>query len=147
MKRTYIALIALIIIAPALVLAESTDCHNPVTVTPDGRPTYTQYHLNPNTNYYWQFWGQQGHSYSLEFVYDAQNSQAVNEPYLLGVRVFNVGDNNCSFLSTLQYLGTGHISPILGGTSIRKSWIAPGPGYYGLWLFEGPNGGNYSFRV
>ncbi len=149
MKRNLSLLIALLMAASTLVFAESTDCHWPNNVVPDGRPTYNNGYLAANASYYWAFVGQSGHSYSLELNYDASNDSAAGAPGLSQYQLFNTGDNFCSTTTTLTFYRTDGTSPVMEttGTSKRLGFIAPKSGFYGFWAQEGANGGTYSFRI
>lgn len=147
MKRNVFLVIALLIAATMLGIAESTDCNHPVVIVPDGRPTYQSGWFYANTNYYWAFWGQKGHSYSVEFLYDSDNDTATGGPSA-GGQTYNVGDNFCAgFTTTLNYTQTNSMAPELAFPSIRVSFVAGTSGLYGLWLKENVNAARYSFRV
>jgi len=147
-KRTVLLLALFLIAGLNSLFAASPDCHNPNVVTPDGRPTYIFDYLSANTSYYWGFYGQAGHSYSIEMVYDFDNDARSGAPGNYYPRVYNVGDDFCSNISSLHYSFTGPWAPVLNWRwSLRYGFIAPSNGLYGFTASENSNGGYISFRV
>jgi len=148
MKEKVFAVIVLLVATSTWMFAESTDCHNPVAVVPDGRSTYNWSHMDGNSNYYWSWVGQAGHSYSIELVFDFNNDNSSTAPSISSYNVFNVGDNICSGGSTFEgYFWTGTMSPQLPTPSFRVGALAGASGMYGLRITTGKNGGDFSFRI
>lgn len=146
MKRTLITFILLAAMS-AIALAESSDCHNPGGIVPDGRPTYVYSTFPSDARYYWRFKGQAGHSYSVELNYDFNDSQAADGPKSTMV-IYGPSDLVCSHNSTLDYAWIGDHAPTLLAPSHRYAFVAPADGIYAIEaLQQHGHSGVFSLRI
>lgn len=110
---------------------ESTDCTNPSLVVPDGRISQSQFAAGA-TNYY-AFYGQTGHSYSVEFV-PADNLAGNTVLHFTGFKVYGPNDalQACRGNSSLQVTFNSSIAPTISrnsyGNGMRGSFVQPDGG-------------------
>lgn len=140
-------------------LAESTDCTNPDIIVADGRQNLSSFpgstQGQPNTTYWYGFFGQSGHSYSVEFV-----SPTDNEPSLGQTVAFNSfqiwGPRDvlisCGGTSSVNKIPTHAYSPALMrspgyGDGERFAFVASSSGLYLMTMSNSGSTGDYSFRV
>ena len=139
--------------------AESTDCSNPSLIVPDGRINQSVFAAatpEKAMTYWYGFYAQAGHSYSVEFV-----SPTDNYPYQIGGPVSfssfyiwapGVDKYWCNQQSTLSTTRTESYAPVLMhspgyGDGERLSFIASTSGLHALTISNSGGAGNYSFRV
>jgi len=142
------------------VLAESTDCTNPSIIVTDGRINQSIFN-NPqpgvsNTTYWFGFFGQAGHSYSIEFVSPTDNDPIRNAT-TVSFNSFQVwGPNDvlvsCSGPSSVNKVTTSSYSPVLMhnrgfGDGERFAFVASTAGLYLMTISNSGGSGSYSFRV
>jgi hypothetical protein len=139
--------------------AESTDCTVPVLIIPDGR--LTQSSFAQNTTYWYGIYAQANHSYSVEFVPPADNSQNANHPEFNSISVFGPNDYlpGCRGVSTVSITQNSGYSPVVrssagvngatttNGAGRRISFIAPTAGLYLIAATNLTAAGVYTFRA
>jgi len=147
----------------ALVLAahsESKDCLNPGLMVTDGRIVTSQFEASFNgfnPTYWYGFYGQAGHSYSVEFVPTVDNEISNTSVHLFNLVLWGPNDvpvlqqNGCHGPSTLSYATTARYSPTLArdvyGSGLRVSLVQPVSGLTVLSVSNNQDKGLYSYRV
>jgi hypothetical protein len=158
--RLPVAIAACIVLSASLMLAESGDCTNPSIITPDGRINLSVFPApakGQNVTYWYGFYGQAGHSYSVEFVSPMDNDvPTAPNSYTISFNTFKLwGPNDtlfgCGGNSSVSYISTAAYSPVLMnngyGDGERWAFIAAVSGLYTLTISNSGGTGTYSFRV
>jgi hypothetical protein len=154
-----IAALFVTLLAAIAVLGESTDCVNPNLIQADNRIVTSQFAGTSNGNnpiYWYAFYGQAGHSYSVEFVATTDNestktSIAFGNLYVWGPSdVGGLQQNGCFGPSTVAYYATQTYSPTLSkgkyGTGQRISFSAAASGLNIVSITNFGAQGAYSYR-
>jgi len=148
-----------VLLAPAAI-AESTDCANPDIIVSDGRQNLSTFVAPPpgksNTTYWYGFFGQSGHSYSVEFVSPSDNDPIRNDTTVAfnSFQVWGPKDVliSCGGNSSVSKVATYSYSPVLMrtpgyGDGERFSFVASSSGLYLMTMSNSGGTGGYSFRV
>jgi hypothetical protein len=138
---------------------EATDCVNPNLGQADNRIVTSQFAgtsngINPT--YWYAFYGQAGHSYSVEFVPTTDNESTRTSISFGGLYVWGPSDigglqqNSCFGPSSVAYYATQTYSPTLSkskyGTGQRISFSAAASGLNIVSITNSGAPGTYSYR-
>lgn len=126
MKFTTAILVTALLVISAPLWSQSTTCTSPTYIVPDGRSVESPFAAN---TYWFAFHGVLGHSYTLE--YGAFHSN--NNTIFVSPTIYAPADTPCTGGSTtLSVTTTTYVDPYIGdgGSSRRRSWIAPTDGNY-----------------
>lgn len=124
--KVLIATLAAVLAICSSSFAQSTTCTSPSYLVPDGREIESAFIAN---TYWFAFHGVEGHSYVLE--YGAFHSN--NNTIFVSPTIYTPSDTPCTGgSSTLTVTTTTYVDPYIGdgGSSRRRSWIAPAEGNY-----------------
>jgi hypothetical protein len=119
-----VALVALVFCLP--LWSQSTTCTSPSYIVPDGREVESSFAAN---TYWFAFHGMAGHCYVLEYGAFHSNNNSV----FVSPAIYAPTDTPCTGGgSTLTISTTTYVDPYIGdgGSSRRRSWIAPSEGNY-----------------
>ena len=126
MKFAISALAIVVLGVCPTVLAQSTTCTSPSYLVPDGRSVESSFAAN---TYWFAFHGVAGHSYTLEYGAFHSNNNSI----FVSPTIYAPADTPCTGgSSTLTVTTTTYVDPYIGdgGSSRRRSWIAPSEGNY-----------------
>lgn len=140
---------------------EAKDCLNPGLVVPDGRIVYSPQFEGSfngyNPTYWYAFYGQSRHSYSVEFVATLDNENTNNAIDFVNLMVWGPNDigalqaNGCFGSSSLSLTSTQGYSPVLSrskyGTGQRVSFIEGSSGLNIVSISNAQASGPYSYRI
>jgi len=146
-----VVLFALILVSCSLILAESTDCANPVLIIPDGR--IAQSSITQNATLWYGIYATTGHSYSVEFESPADNYSGVSHVTFSQPAVFGPNDPlaGCRGTSSVQATPTSSYTPTIQksgtGAGRRVSFTAVTAGLYLVAVTTSGLAGNYTFRA
>jgi len=146
-----VVLFALILVSCCLILAESTDCANPVLIVPDGR--ITQSSITQNATFWYGIYATTGHSYSVEFEPPADNYAGASHVIFSQPTVFGPNDTlaGCRGTSSVQVTPTSSYTPTIQkngtGAGRRVSFTASVAGLYLVVLTNNGTAGNYTFQA
>lgn len=155
-----IAALLVTLLAAVGALGESQDCLNPDLIVTDGRIVNSHFDASFNgfnpTNWY-AFYGQAGHSYSVEFVPTVDNENSNLAIHFVNFTIWGPNDigglqqNGCRGASTLSLTSTQKYSPVVSkgiyGTGQRASLVEPVSGLNILSISNSQGAGAYSYRV
>ncbi len=155
-----IAVFALSLLTALGLWGEAKDCINPSLVVPDGRivnsPKFEGSFNGYNPTYWYAFYGQSRHSYSVEFVATLDNENTSSAIDFLNLMVWGPNDigalqaNGCFGPSSLSLTSTQAYSPVLSrskyGTGQRVSFIAGSSGLNIVSISNAQAAGPYSYR-
>lgn len=140
-------------------LAEATDCINPGLVQADNRIVTSHFagsSSNSTPTYWYAFYGQAGHSYSVEFVPTTDNENTNTSIIFGSLAVWGPTDiswlqqDNCFWSSSVAYYATQAYSPALAkskyGTGQRISFSAATSGLHIVSITNSGAQGTYSYR-
>lgn len=140
--------------------ADSSDCTNPSIIVADGRinqSTFTNAQPGISTTTYWYgFYAQAGHSYSIEFVSPSDNDPLHNATTLLfnSFQIWAPNDYmvSCSGNSSVNKVSTSSYTPVLMhspgfGDGERFAFVAASAGLYLMTISNSGGTGLYNFRV
>ena len=160
MAAKIFALFAGVALFASLAIAESNDCTNPSIIVPDGRVNLGVFAAPPPgktyLTYWYGFYGQAGHSYSVEFVSPADNDRILDSKTIFfnGFMIWGPSDHlsSCNGKSSVSFVNTSAFSPVLMhdpgyGDGERFAFIASASGLYVLTISNSGGAGSYSFRV
>lgn len=153
------AALAVMLLGAISALGEATDCLNPNLGQADNRMVTSHFAGSINGNYptYWySFYGQAGHSYSVEFVATTDNestntSIAFGNLYVWGPNdIGGLQQDGCFGPSSLAYYATQIYSPTLSkskyGTGQRISFLASVSGLNIISITNTGAQGTYTYR-
>ncbi len=126
--RSGIALLALSTALSYSSFAESTDCTTPVLIVPDGR--LTQSSILQGTTYWYGIYAQANHSYSVEFIPQADNFLNTYRPQFGAITIYGPTDylQACRGNSSVTVTATSGYSPVINrspnGAGRRASFTA-----------------------
>ena len=126
MKFKLLGFIIFAMVGTLALRAESTTCTSPTYIVPDGRSVESSFAAN---TYWFAFHGVAGHSYSLEYGAFHSNNNSI----FVSPTIYAPEDTPCTGgSSTLSVVTTTYVDPYIGdgGSSRRRSWIAPSTGNY-----------------
>lgn len=106
--------------------SESTTCTSPTYIVPDGRSVESTFAAN---TYWFAVHGVAGHAYTLEYGAFHSNNNSI----FVSPAIYAPVDTPCTGgSSTLTVTTTTYVDPYIGdgGSSRRRSWIAPADGNY-----------------
>ena len=139
--------------------SEATDCFNPNLVQADNRMVTSQFAGSSNNNnptYWYAFYGQAGHSYSVEFVATTDNERNQTSIVFGNLAVWGPNDisglqqNSCYGSSSVAFYATQAYSPTLSkgkyGMGQRISFSAAASGLNMLSISNSGAQGTYSYR-
>ena len=154
------AVLALLLLSVAAAVGESKSCLSPSLVTADGRIVNSQFEgsVNGYTPTYWYaFYGQAMHSYSVEFVPTIDNENTNTSISFVNPAVWGPNDisslqaNGCYGPSTLSSTTTKTYSPAIArskyGAGQRFSFVEPVSGLNMASITNNQAAGAYSYRV
>jgi len=155
-----IAAVTLLLLSSTYVFAESKNCLYPSLAVPDGRVVNSQFegtsHGN-NPQYWYAFYGQATHSYSLEFVPTVDNENNNVGISFTNLTAWGPGDiaglqgNDCFVPTTLSLTATQAFSPAVAhgkyGAGQRISFTQPTSGLVILTITNLAAAGGYSYRI
>ena len=140
--------------------AESTDCNNPTIIVPDGRVTQSTFPGRQLTSpyapatYWYGFYAQANHSYSIEFVPKIDNYATSSSVLLSDIIAYtpNFPFASCRGTPNVTMVKTQGYAPIIysaagQGIGKRVSFIASTAGLYTVRMDNNGTGGDYSYRV
>ena len=122
--------------------AESTDCGAPVLIVADGRSTQSLF--PQNATYWYGIYALAGHSYSVEFVPQADNFAGSGKPQFSLLAIFGPNDSlqGCRGTSSVPVWQNSGYAPVIlksgNGAGRRISFITL---YSGLHLIAATNVG------
>ncbi len=140
--------------------AESTDCTNPDIIVADGRLNLSTFEKpaqgQPNRTYWYGFFGQSGHSYSVEFVSSTDNDP-IRDDKTVSFNTFQVWAPkdvliSCGGTSSVSKVATHTYSPALQhspgyGDGERFAFTTSASGLFLMTISNSGGTGNYSFRL
>lgn len=155
--RTAALFVTLLIAIGAL--GEATDCINPGLVQADNRMVTSHFAGTVNgvsPTYWYAFYGQAGHSYSVEFVPTTDNDNIGTSILFSNLYVWGPGDlgslqqNGCYASSSVAFYATQSYSPAVAKTKYgmgqRISLFAASAGLYVVSVTNAQAAGTYSYR-
>ena len=154
--RTLAFAISLLALAAPRGFGESKDCLNPDVIVPDGRIVQSQFEGSDNGSnpaYFYTFYGQAGHSYSVEFVATTDNENNGRAIRFFNFVIWAPADKlaACTGNSSLTTVDTRKYSPALArdsyGTGRRLAFVQPTSGFDLLTIANSAGAGEYSYRV
>jgi len=147
------------LLAAIAAFGEATDCINPSLVQADNRIVTSHFAGTSNNNnptYWYAFYGQAGHSYSVEFVATPDNQPSNTTISFGNLYVWGPNDiralqqNSCFAASSVAYYATQAYSPAVAkskyGTGQRISFTASGSGLHIVSVTNFQAAGTYSYR-
>jgi len=154
-------LLAVILLSSIVAPGEAKDCLNPGLVEADGRivnsPQFAGSFNGYNPTYWYAFYGQAMHSYSIEFVPTLDNEDTSSAINFVNLTVWGPGDvaalqaNGCFANTTLGLTSTQAFSPAVArskyGSGQRVSFIALLSGLNILSISNTAAAGPYSYRI
>jgi hypothetical protein len=156
--KLYLLWPAVIILSAAL-MAESKDCLNPGLITTDSRIINSQFEAaqkGQNPTYWYLFYGQAGHSYSVEFVPN-DNENSNDSIHFTNLTIWGPNDvpglqqNGCRGASTLPVVATSRYTPAVArdiyGSGQRLSLIQSVSGWNIMAITNTGGKADYSYRV
>jgi hypothetical protein len=149
--RFAIALLSLSTAFSIKSFAESADCTAPVLIVPDGRSTQSSI-PQAATNWY-GIYAQANHSYSVEFVPQADNFLNTYRPQFGAIAIYVPDDlsQGCKGNSTVTVAPTSGYSPAINrssnGAGRRASFTASFSGLHLISITNVSGPGVYSFRA
>ncbi len=153
MRLAIVALSAVLWIPAAF--GESKDCGNPSVVVPDGRVTQSNFEAASGSvvTYYYGFYAQVGHSYSVEFVPTNDNELGRTAVRFYDLTVYGPNDVliGCRGASSLGATLNSAISPAVSSNSYgggrRVSFVQKTAGLDVIAASNDSGGGAYSYRI
>lgn len=153
--------LSVLLFASIAALGEAKDCINPSLVVADGRtvnsPQFAGSVNNSNPTYWYAFYGQAMHSYSVEFVATLDNENTSNAINFANLTVWGPADisalqlSGCFGATSVSWTSTQGTSPAVAkskyGTGQRLSFIAQQPGLNIFSITNTSAAGPYSYRV
>ncbi len=142
MRFAVISLVVVLFAASGVLWAESTTCTSPTYIVPDGRSVESSFAAN---TYWFAFHGVAGHSYTLEYGAFHSNNNSI----FVSPTIYAPADTPCTGgSSSLTVTTTTYVDPYIGdgGSSRRRSWIAPTEGNYFISLASSGSD-DVSYRV
>jgi len=149
--RFVIALVALSTALSNGSFAESAECTTPVLILPDGR--LTQSSIPQAATYWYGIYAQANHSYSVEFVPQADNFFNSYRPQFGSITMFSPTDSlqACKGNSTVTVSPTSGYFPVINrssnGAGRRASFTASVSGLHLISVTNVGGSGVYSFRA
>ena len=154
-------IIAVLLLSAIAALGEAKDCLNPSLVVPDGRtvnsPQFAGSFNGYNPTYWYGFYGQAMHSYSIEFVPTLDNENTSNAINFVNLTIWGPNDisalqaNGCFGSTSVSWTSTQGFSPAIArskyGTGQRVSFIAQVSGLNILSITNTQAAGPYSYRI
>jgi hypothetical protein len=153
------AVLVVMLLAAIGAVGEATDCVNPALVQADNRMVTSHFAGSSNGNnptYWYAFYGQAGHSYSIEFVATTDNANIGTSIIFANLSVWGPSDigglqqNSCYGSSSVVYYATQAYSPALAkskyGTGQRISFSAVASGLNIVSVTNLQAAGTYSYR-
>ena len=155
-----ITAVAVLLCSAIALFGEAKDCINPSLIVPDGRIVTSQFagSINGYTPTYWYgFYGQATHSYSVEFVPTVDNEDTSNAINFANLTVWGPTDigalqiNSCFGSTSVSWTSTQSAAPAIArskyGSGQRLSFTAQVSGLYILSITNTQAAGSYSYRV
>ncbi len=144
--------------------AESQSCLAPDLMVTDGRIVSSNFEGSANgfnPTYWYAFYGQAGHSYSVEFVATTDNESSNLSINFVNLTVWGPNDisglreNGCRGATTLSLIATQAFTPTLArtvsggvyGTGQRTALVQPASGIDIVAVTNSQGAGGYSYRV
>jgi len=150
MRLVILAVIVSATVAP-FALAESSDCTAPALIVSDGRGTQSTF--PQNTTYWYGIYGQAGHSYSVEFVPQADNYFNGTHVQFGPIAVFGPNDymQGCRGNSSVTVTQNSGYAPVIlkngNGAGRRVSFTAQSAGLHLIAVSNAAGTGSYTFRA
>jgi hypothetical protein len=155
------ATLAVLLLSATAAFAEAKDCLNPGLVVPDGRvvnsPQFAGSFNGFNPTYWYAFYGQAMHSYSIEFVPTIDNENTSSAINFVNLTIWGPNDisalqtNGCFGSTSFSWTSTQGFSPVISrskyGTGQRASFIANAAGLNILSITNTAAAGPYSYRI
>ncbi len=155
-----IATLAIVLLSAVAAVGEAKNCINPSLVEADGRITKSQFEGSfngHNPTYWYVFYGQPMHSYSIEFVPTIDNENTNNSISFVNPMVWGPYDisalqaNGCFGPSSVSLTATQNFSPAIArskyGAGQRFSFIQSVGGPNIVSITNSQAAGAYSYRV
>jgi hypothetical protein len=152
--------LAVFLFSAIAMFGEAKDCINPSLTVPDSRIVNSQFagSFNGFTPTYWYaFYGQATHSYSIEFVPTVDNENTSSAINFANLTVWGPNDiaglqvNGCFGSTSVSWTATQTYSPTIArskyGSGQRLSFTAQVSGLYILSITNTQAAGAYSYRV
>ncbi len=136
--------------------AETTDCTTPVLIITDGRITQSTFPaMTPGnaTTFWFGIYAQAGHSYSVEFVPQADNYSNTTRVQFTTLGVFGPGDTlqACHGTSSVTVTQNSGYAPVIlkngNGAGRRVSFTARSAGLHLISATDVAGAGSYTFRA
>ena len=149
-RFTFLIVFVGAILAP-LAFAESTDCTTPVLIVTDGR--FTQSTFPQNSTYWYGIYAQAGHSYSVEFVPQADNYLNSVHTQFSPIAIFGPNDRlqACQGSSSVTVTQNSGYAPVIlkngNGAGRRVSFTAQSAGLHLIAAANVAGTGSYMFRA
>jgi hypothetical protein len=155
------AALALLLFSAIAAFGEAKDCINPGLVVADGRivnsPQFPGSFNGYNPTFWYSFYGQAMHSYSIEFVPTLDNENTSSAINFVNLSIWGPNDisalqtNGCFGGTTVSWTATQGASPVVArskyGSGQRASLIAQITGLYILSITNTQAAGPYSYRI
>lgn len=158
--KIFALLISALVLLGGHTYGESRDCLNPDIIVPDGRLATSQFEASVNgvsPTYWYGFYGQLGHSYSIEFVPSTDNENGNTSIRFVNFFMWGPNDivtmqqNSCRGSTSLSWTSTRRYAPVVSGdiygTGQRSSLVQPTSGLNIMSITNSQGAGSYFFRV
>ena len=156
-----IAGLAFLLLSSLCLVAESKSCLSPTLAVPDGRivnsPKFEGSFNGYNPTYWYAFYGQAMHAYSVEFVPTIDNENTNTSINFINLIAWGPNDiaglqsNGCYGPTTLSITSTQGFSPSIAqgnyGAGLRISFPEPASGLNILSITNTGAAGAYSYRI
>jgi hypothetical protein len=156
-----VAVVALLILSAIAAVGESKTCLYPTLAVPDNRivnsPQFEGSFNGYTPTYWYAFYGQALHSYSVEFVPTLDNENTSTSIRFVNAMVWGPSDvsslqaNGCFGPSTLSLTATQGFSPVIShgvyGTGERLTFMEPATGLNIICISNSQAAGPYSYRI
>ena len=155
------AVLAVLLLSAIAGFGEAKDCVNPSLVVADGRivnsPQFAGTFNGNNPTYWYAFYGQAMHSYSIEFVPTLDNETGSAAINFVNLSIWGPNDiaalqsNGCFGSTSVSWTSTQSYSPTISrsnyGTGQRASFIAQTSGLNIVSITNRAAAGPYSYRI